>query len=331
MPWDGNDQAPVHDEQTEDDIEDSARGVQGLIQDLYNAASHGISGNLYQQLMEEAKRELYPGSTEESRLTFIIKLLHIVYNRITNSGFNAILELLSTSFPNVTALPKSYNETKALHQKLGFGYVSIHVCKYDCALFWKDHAKDDHCPVYGESRWKMNKVGRKKVRHKVLCYFPIIPHLQRLFISKQREKIARWHKDKRVQVQNEMRHPADGEAWKDFDNTYECFADDPRSLRLAIATDGFNPFGQMTNSYSIWPVIAVPYNFPPWMCMDQSNYILGTKSPGKDFHVFIQPLIVDMLKLWEGVSTYDAYECKDFILRAAILWGIHDYPALGTM
>jgi hypothetical protein len=111
--------------------------------------------------------------------------------------------------------------------------------------------------------------------------------------------------------QNEMRHPVDGEAWKDFDNTYECFADDPRSLRLAIATDGFNPFGQMTNSYSIWLVIVVPYNFPPWMCME--------------------PLIVDMLKLWVGVSTYDAHECKDFKLHAAILWGIHDYPTLGTM
>jgi hypothetical protein len=101
-----------------------------LIEDLYNAAKHGISGNLYQQLMEEAKRELYPGSTEESRLTFIIKLLHIkVYNRITNSGFDAILELLSTSFPNVTGPPKSYRETKAILRRIGFGYVSIHVCK----------------------------------------------------------------------------------------------------------------------------------------------------------------------------------------------------------
>ena len=59
--------------------------------------------------------------------------------------------------------------------------------------------------------------------------------------------------------------------------------------------------------------------------------ILGKKSPGKDFNVFMQPLIADMLTLWEGVSTYDAYEGKDFSLRAAILWGINDYPALGTM
>ena len=123
---------------------------------------------------------------------------------------------------------------------------------------------------------------------------------------------------------------------EDFVDTFPSFRDDPRSLRLGIATDGFNPFGQMSNSYSIWPVIVVPYNFPPWMCMDQSNYMLallipGKKSPGKDFHVFMQPLIADMIELWKGVKTYDAVEGKDFSLRAAILWGIHDYPALGTM
>ena len=87
LSWDENDQAPLDDEvQGEDVIEDSARGVQGLIQDLYTAASHGHSGNLYKEIMEEAKRELYPGCTEESRLSFIVKLLHIkVYNRIPNS------------------------------------------------------------------------------------------------------------------------------------------------------------------------------------------------------------------------------------------------------
>ena len=339
MSWDGNDQAPLDDEGQAKDVilDDSERGVQGLIQDLYTAASHGVGGNLYQQIMEEAKRELYPGCTEESRLSFIIKLLHIkVYNRIPNSGFDAILELLSSSLKNVTGLPKSYNELKSLLRKLGFGYESIHVCKYDCALFWKDHEEDDHCPICGYTRWKVNKEGRKKVPHKVLRYFPIIPRLQRLFISKQRAQYARWHKEKRVPVENEMRHPADGEAWKEFDDSFKSFADDPRSLRLAIATDGFNPFGQMTNSYSIWPVIVVPYNFAPWMCIDQPNYMLallipGKKSPGKDFHVFMQPLIADMMTLWNGVSTYDAYEGKNFTLRAAILWGINDYPALGIM
>jgi hypothetical protein len=282
--------------------------------------------------MEEAKRELYPGCTEESRLSFIIKLLHIkVYNRITTSGFDAMLQLLSGSLKNVPGIPKSYREMKASLGKVGFGYVSIDVCKYDCALFWKDHEEGTHCPVCGFTRWKVNKEGKKKVAHKVLRYFPIIPRFQRIFMSKQRAQYARWYKEKRVPVANEMRHPVDGEAWKDFDATFSSFADDPRSLRLGIATDGFNSFGQMSNSYSIWPVIVVPYNFPPWMCMDQSNYMLALLIPGKDFHVFMQPLIEDMVKLWAGVKTYDAVEGKDFDLRAAILWGIHDYPALGTM
>jgi hypothetical protein len=340
MSCDGTDQgqAPLDEEgQAEDVIDDGARGVQGLIQDLRDAASHGLGGNLYKQLMEEAKRELYPGCIEESRLSFMIKLLHIkVYNRITTSGFDTFLELLSSTLKNVPGIPKSYNEMKAVLRKLGFGYVSIDACRYDCALFWKDHEGDDHCPVCGFTRWKVNKEGRKKVPHKVLRYFPIIPCLQRLFMSKQQAQYARWHKEKRVPVENEMRHPADGEAWKDFDETFKSFVDDPRNLRLAIATDGFNPFGQMSNSYSIWPVIVVPYNFPPWMCMDQSNYMLallipGKKSPGKDFHVFMQPLIADLMELWKGVKTYDAVEGKDFSLRAAILFGIHDYPALGTM
>ena len=78
-----------------------------------------------------------------------------------------------------------------------------------------------------------------------------------------------------------MRHPADGEAWKDFDETFKSFADDPRSLRLGIATDGFNPFGQMSNSYSIWPVIVVPYNFPPWVHGPIQLYACFTNSRQK--------------------------------------------------
>jgi hypothetical protein len=153
-----------------------------MIQDFHDEASHGFGGNLYKELMEEAKHELYPGYTEESRLSFIIKLLHIkVYNRITTFGFDAFLELLSSLLKNVPELPKSYNEMKALLWKLGFGYESINVCKYDCALFWKDNEEDDHCLVCGFTRWKVNKEGKKKVPHKVLRYFPIIPCLQRIF------------------------------------------------------------------------------------------------------------------------------------------------------
>ena len=59
--------------------------------------------------------------------------------------------------------------------------------------------------------------------------------------------------------------------------------------------------------------------------------IPGPKSLGKDFDVFLQPLIEDLIGLWEGVSTLDACTGKKFDLRAAVLWCIHDYPALSTL
>ena len=67
----------------------------------------------------------------------------------------------------------------------------------------------------------------------------------------------------------------------------------------------------MSSKYSMWPVFVVPYNLPPWACMDQSNFMMallipGRSSPGKDFDVFMQPLVEELLKLWHGVLTYDA-------------------------
>jgi hypothetical protein len=59
--------------------------------------------------------------------------------------------------------------------------------------------------------------------------------------------------------------------------------------------------------------------------------IPGPTCPGKDFDVFLEPLIEDLLELWKGVHTYDALTGKPFNLRAAVLWCIHDYPALSTL
>jgi hypothetical protein len=86
----------------------------------------------------------------------------------------------------------------------------------------------------------------------------------------------------------------------------------------------------------MWPVFVVPYNLPPWECMEESNFMMAllipsSASPGKDFDLFLEPLVEDSLKLWSGVRAYDGLGGKMFNLRAAILWRIHDYPALSTL
>ncbi|KAG8503213.1 hypothetical protein CXB51_001205 [Gossypium anomalum] len=80
---------------------------------------------------------------------------------------------------------------------------------------------------------------------KILRYFPLIPRLQKLFML-----------SKTV-------------------NKFPSFVSDPRSVRLGLASDGFNPYKIMSTSYSNWPVVLVPYNFPPWLCMKQSSFILS--------------------------------------------------------
>ena len=90
---------------------------------------------------------------------------------------------------------------------------------------------------------------------------------------------------------------------------YSYFAEDPRNVRLGLASDGFNPFGNMYNSYSIWPVIVIPYNLPPWKCMKDpfmfmSYLIPGPRSHGKDINIYLRPLIEELQTLWTvGVHT----------------------------
>ena len=67
---------------------------------------------------------------------------------------------------------------------------------------------------------------------------------------------TRWHREKRVAEKNVWRHPADGEAWKHIDEKFDWFPKDPRNIKLGVSTDGFNPFGSMTNAYSMWPFLS---------------------------------------------------------------------------
>jgi hypothetical protein len=164
--------------------------------------------------------------------------------QICNTIFSAMMKLMSDGYPN-SELPKSYDEAMEYLKELGLGYENVHVCKNNCVLFRNVNAKMNECPVCKESRWK-DETSSKRVPHMVLRHFPLLPRLKRIFASKQTSEETQWYKKVRKPVANVMSHPADGETWKDFDRKYLGFADDPRNLRLALATDGFNPFGNMS-------------------------------------------------------------------------------------
>ncbi|XP_042939624.1 uncharacterized protein LOC122274674 [Carya illinoinensis] len=291
----------------------------------------------FDQLLEDARRLLYPSCAKFSKLSFIVKLLHIkTIGGWTIKSFNMVLQLLKAAFPDIQ-LPNSYHEARHLERGLGFSYVKIHACPNDCMLFWKEDAKKEECSKCNESRW-MSTAGRKgRIPQKVLRYFPLTPRLQRLFMSKDTAKSMKWHREERVDDHNTLRHPADSKMWREFDRDQSWFAKDARNVRLGLASDGFNPFNNMSKLYSIWPVILVPYNLPPWLCMKDPYLMLsllipGPKAPGNDIDIYLQPLVHELKQLWvDGVETYDASKSERFRLHVALLSTINDFPAYANL
>jgi hypothetical protein len=184
-------------------------------------------------------------------------------------------------------------------------------------LFWKENEKLDTCTVCGASKWKdeiteEDKSSRTSKRWlvKVLRWFPLALRLQKLDMSQYTASHIRWHVDGRTKY-GVLRHPAVSEAWRLFDTLHPNFASDPRNVRLGLALDGFNSFGNLSTSHSIWPVMLVPYNLPHWMCMKQQYFkssmiIPGPTTPGMNIDVYLRPLISELQELWNvKVWTYD--------------------------
>ncbi|GJU31929.1 putative transposase-associated domain-containing protein [Tanacetum coccineum] len=178
------------------------------------------------------------------------------------------------------------------------GYKKIHVCINNCLLYWKDDKDLTACQTCGISRWKVDNKTHKvyeNIPAKVMWYFPIIPRLQRLFKIRSISEDLRWHATRRI-TDGVLRHLADSQAWRTIDEKFPKIAEDPRNLRLGISADGVD-VNTGNRHHSVWPVLTVIYNLPPW--------------------------------LW--VDTYDASIKDNFNLHAVVLWKINDYPALGTL
>ncbi|KAI3778420.1 hypothetical protein L2E82_07700 [Cichorium intybus] len=321
--------------------------IEDVMEEVMEEDSNIDEGNLdtesigvcddFEDLLKEVQSELYPGCAKFSSLDFLAKLMHIKVNhKWTNSSFDELLELLQSSYPEGNKIPSSHYVAKKTLKKIGLGYESIHVCRNDCALFWKEYSSLQNCPVCNESRWINEKTNGKKIAHKVLRYFPVTPRLRRLYCSRHTAKDMIWHSIGRSE-EGTMRHPVDGSSWKEFDQNYPNFSREPRNVRLGLAADGFNPYGNMSSVHSTWPVILTTYNLPPWLCMKETSFMLsllipGPKSPGKDMDVFLRPLVEELKQLWQtGVRTKDAATNTFFTMKAALLWTINDYPARSSL
>jgi hypothetical protein len=73
--------------------------------------------------------------------------------------------------------------------------------------------------------------------------------------------------------------------------------------------DGINPYSLQNTNYSIWPVVVINNNIPPWFSMKNEHLMLTLIVPGrrqvKNMDVYLQPLVDELKELWEGIHVYD--------------------------
>ena len=176
-----------------------------------------------------------------------------------------------------------------------------------CILYRSSDYEDlTRCPVCGTPWYKCRKDGGDE---------EILKHMS---ASSKEAELLRWHarrkdgENRQARKNDGMyRHPADSIQWKNFDQRYEDFAREDRNIRLALSTDGMNPFADMSVAHDTWPVVLCIYNLPPWLCHKRKYLMLsvlisGKKQPGVKIDVYLRPLIDDLKTLWfNGVEVWD--------------------------
>ncbi|GJS80945.1 putative transposase-associated domain-containing protein [Tanacetum coccineum] len=223
----------------------------------------------FQELLLDVEKPLYEGCPDFTKLSAIVKLLNLKGKYGASDKFFIELRgLIKKMLPAGNEMVEKTYQAKKVMKLMGPGYKKIHVCINNCLLYWKDDKDLIACQTYGISRWKVDNKT-----HKVYKNIPA----------------------KRI-TDGVLRHPADSQAWRTIDEKFPKIAEDPRNLRLGISADGVD-VNTGNRHHSVWPVLTVIYNLPPW--------------------------------LW--VDTYDVSTKDNFNLCAVVLWTINDYPALGTL
>ncbi len=120
------------------------------------------------------------------------------------------------------------------------------------------------------------------------------------------------------------------ERWPEFKN-------DPRHVRLGVASDGISPYNLAGKAqpYSVWPVVVTNYNIAPWLSTKKGFLMLTLIIPGpkqaKVPNTYLQLVHGELEKLWRGVPCYDGRQSTgglnhNFKLKGINMGTTHDFP-----
>ena len=77
-----------------------------------------------------------------------------------------------------------------------------------------------------------------------------------------------------------LRIPINGYAFREIEEKWEDFKDEPHNVRLSLAADGVNPFRELRSIYLVWPIFVINNNIPPRMSIKREHIMLTMIVPG---------------------------------------------------
>ena len=83
-----------------------------------------------------------------------------------------------------------------------------------------------------------------------------------------------YHARKRSQ-DDVIRMSADCSAFRDMEEKWPHFKEEPRNLRISLVVDGVNPFVQMKSIYTVWPIFVINNSIPPWLSIKREHIMLS--------------------------------------------------------
>ena len=72
-----------------------------------------------------------------------------------------------------------------------------------------------------------------------------------------------------------LQMPTDGSAFRCIEEKWKIFKEETRNVKLLLAADGVNPFGELRSTYSVWDVFFINNNLPPWMSVKREPTMLA--------------------------------------------------------
>jgi hypothetical protein len=243
----------------------------------------------YYAMLEAAKQPLHENTTM-SQLDAISRLIALKSSLgISRDGFDLVLAT-GQLLPKGHSLPKNMYESQKLLRALKMPYEAIHACKNGCVLFRGDHETATHCPKCKASRYVEIECSdgskkQSKILELVIRHLPATSRIQRLYMTEESAKRMTWHK-KGKRYSDKMQHPADGDAWKHFDEMNPKKAAEAQNVRGSDGNRWVQPVWNDGVPVHLLARVRDPPQSPPRRHVRTQECVLDTDNtwtPGQQY------------------------------------------------